>query len=380
MMQQYLEIKSRYEDAILFYRLGDFYEMFFDDAVTASRELELTLTGRSCGEDERAPMCGVPFHSADSYIAKLVSKGYKVVVCEQMEDPATAKGLVKRGIIRIVTRGSMIDGEQLDGKKNNYTVSVFRTETSICAAFCDISTGEISAAFYPATAEASLVGAIASYEPSELLLPGKLSDFPALSAYFKGHGDLYINDDKAALCESSECRRRFIRQFGPGSAETAEEKSEGIINAVGALLSYISETQLTEENNIRELAYLSGGDCLELDATARRNLELCEAMRTGEKKGSLLWVLDSTRTSPGSRLLRRWIEQPLLDVNGIVRRQDAVAELSEDIMLRDALSALLSGVLDLDRLMTNEISELCVQLFHVFPISRLRFRTVKVNC
>ena len=351
MMEQYLEIKKRYQDSILFYRLGDFYEMFFDDAKTASRELELTLTGRACGDGERAPMCGVPFHSADVYIGRLVAKGYKVVVCEQMEDPATTKGLVKRDIVRVVTPGTVIDNTQLDDSKNNYLCALCVNESAaIC--FFDVSTGEMTATSFETYRSDSVVNELAKFLPKEVMVNKPLSELPDVEFFVNNRLGAYVGQDKSELFGYNGCLATVTKQFGSQAYE-AKERSRETVCAIGALLQYVADTQRTDTANVSGLKFYQNGEYLELDVATRRNLELCETMRSKDKKGSLLFVLDKTRSSAGARMLRRWVEQPLVNANKIGRRQRAVAELVSNFMAREELSECLSHILDLDRLMTK---------------------------
>lgn len=349
MMRQYLDIKAQYEDSILFFRLGDFYEMFYEDAKLVSRELDLTLTGKDCGEEERAPMCGIPYHSADSYIAKLVSNGHKVVICEQTEDPATAKGLVRREVTRVITPGTIIDGGMLDDSRNNYLCAVY-IGAEIGAAFADVSTGEISATVLTGqNAMQKLFGELGTYTPREVLLSA--SD-PVLEEFITERLHAVIGDRDGKRFDIEEAKSRLLRQFGRTMHETGAE-NEPAVRAVGALTAYISETQCTDVSYIKNLNFYNEGQYLEIDINTRRSLELCETMRTKEKKGTLLWVLDRTVTAMGARLMRKWVEQPLLNVRAITGRQNAVAELYDNFMLREELSGLMRGVLDLERLMTR---------------------------
>ena len=352
MMQQYLEIKEKHKDAILFYRLGDFYEMFFEDAKIASRELELTLTGRACGENERAPMCGVPFHSADVYIGRLVAKGYKVVVCEQMEDPAAAKGLVRRDIVRSVTPGTVIDNTQLDESVNNYLCSVSIGEgAALC--FFDVSTGEMSATFFEGEdRDERIINELAKFSPREMMVNIELSEIPSVEFFVKNRLNAFVKDGQSQRYEFGPCLNRVTRQF-TAQAYEAKEQSREMICAIGALLDYVTETQKSEDANVSALKLYQSGEYLELDVATRRNLELTETMRSKDKKGSLLGVLDRTGTAAGARMLRRWVEQPLVNANKIGRRQRAVAELKDNFMVREELAENLSHILDLDRLMTK---------------------------
>ncbi len=352
MMEQYFEVKNRYKDFLLFYRLGDFYEMFFDDAITASRVLELTLTGRDCGEAERAPMCGVPFHSADTYIARLIEKGYKVAICEQMEDPALAKGLVKREVTRVITPGTLIDAAMLPEHKNNYLCALYITGTEYGLCFADISTAQVFATVLDGgEADQHLINELGTYAPREVIANLGVSRFPA-AADFLIAKDAMIADGQSARFEHDACLELVKNQFGSAVREDVLE-NRSLVSAVGALLNYLVETQKTDLSYIKDLRVYTEGQYLELDVNTRRNLELTETMRTKEKKGSLLWVLDRTKTSPGARLLRRWVEHPLISPAHIIRRQGAVEELFSNFMLREEIGELLSHVLDLERLLTK---------------------------
>ena len=348
MMQQYSEIKKENQDCILMYRLGDFYEMFFDDAKTASRELDLTLTGRDCGQEERAPMCGVPFHSAESYIGRLVAKGYKVAICEQMEDPALAKGLVRREIIRKITPGTVLESSMLDESRNNYIGAVYQDSRGAGLCFCDISTGEVFASQLPeGGVSEEICNELARFSPRELLLSdGAYSNAAVLSfarerlgAYAERAGEWRFQPENAL----ETARKQF-------SGQTLPEEQTLLLQAVGGLLSYLHETQKSDLAYLRSLQVYRQSQYMELDYTARRNLELTASLHGGEKKGSLLWVLDKTRTAMGARLLRQWLEKPLVSVAQIRRRQQAVGALAGDLMTRDALERQLSGVNDMERI------------------------------
>lgn len=353
MMQQYLAVKEGYKDAILMYRLGDFYEMFFEDAKTVSRELELTLTGRDCGEAERAPMCGVPYHAAENYIGRLVAKGYKVVVCEQTEDPATAKGLVRREVTRIVTPGTVIGQNIPSETKNNYLCSICVLHGEIGVAFADVSTGDMAVTkFSGADCVTRLINEIATYAPSEALINIKRYDIPELSVFLDQRLNAFVTDQASDRFEITRVRGIVDRCFKDADLEAL--RSDALLCAsVGALVDYICETQKTDVSYIKDINIYQSGQYLEMDANTRRNLELTETMRSKEKRGSLLGVLDKTHTSPGARLLRKWVELPLVNTNQIVMRQSAVEELYSDMMLRDELGELLRGILDLERLMSK---------------------------
>ncbi len=355
MMLQYLEIKKQYPDAFLFYRLGDFYELFFDDAKAASKILELTLTGKDCGEEERAPMCGVPYHSADGYIAKLVEKGHKVVICEQMENPATAKGIVRRDIVRIVTPGTVTDNKMLDDKQNNYLGAICVMSGEAGLAFADASTGDIHATVLKGSElQSRIMTELEAYSPREILINTPASDYPKLSVYLKERLHAMVSDNSGERFDYGKAMLTVKRKFGKGGA-VREGESPALISAVGALIDYISETQKTEISYIKNLNIYTDGQFLEIDPNTRRNLEICETMRTKEKKGSLLWVLDRTRTSMGARLLRKWLELPLVNTHYITRRQEAVEELKNNFMLREEIGENLKAVLDMERVMAKVV-------------------------
>ncbi len=353
MMQQYFEIKNQHKDHLLFYRLGDFYEMFFDDALVASRELELTLTGRDWGEAERAPMCGVPFHSAETYIAKLIAKGYKVAICEQTEDPASAKGLVKREVTRILTRGTILEAKMLTETANNYLAAVAISDSGAGVCFADISTGKVYAtSFVGKSCVADIENELATYSPSEVLLSFPAKTQPMLSEFITARLSAMLEDGRTEYFEFERALSLAERQF-EGLLTSSDREKKEMISAIGAIVAYIAETQKSDMSYIKDLSIYENGQYMQLDYSTRRNLELTETMRTKEKKGSLLWVLDKTKSAAGARMLRHWIEHPLLNVSSITRRQNAVNELFEDYMLREDLSDLLSGVLDLERLIAK---------------------------
>ncbi len=355
MMQQYFEIKNKYREYILMYRLGDFYEMFFDDARTASRELELTLTGRDCGEAERAPMCGVPYHSVEGYIGKLVGRGYKVAICEQIEDPATAKGIVKRDVVRMITPGTLTESSFLDEKKNNYIAAICVTETKIGAAFSDISTGHVAATSFEGEHRMTeLVGELGIYAPREVLLNGSIEEIPAAGEFLTRQMEAVISQNDTVHFDMEDRMEKLHARFATLPAEF-EDPADPALRAVAALLSYVEETQKNDLRNIGALNYYKNGQYLEIDINSRRSLELTETMRRGEKKGTLLWVLDKTKTAAGARLLKKYIDQPLKNPYQITRRQAAVAELHTRLIERGELFEALSGVLDLERLITRVV-------------------------
>ncbi len=353
MMEQYFEIKNNYKDYLLFYRLGDFYEMFFDDAIIASRALDLTLTGRDCGEAERAPMCGVPFHSVDTYIGRLIEQGFKIAICEQMENPAEAKGIVKRDVIRVITPGTLIESELLSEKKNNYLCSLYLGEFEYGVCFCDISTAEIFATSISGDGmEQKLQNELGTYSPVEVVTNLNSLKFADTAKFIESRLGAMLNDSQYKRFEHDSCLERVKAQFSDTLRED-DTTDKAIVCAVGAMLDYIKDTQKKDISYINKLSLYSNGQYLELDVNTRRNLELTESLRTNEKKGTLLWVLDKTRSSIGARLLRKWIEHPLINTSKIARRQNAIEELYNNFMLREQISELLDQVLDLERLMTK---------------------------
>lgn len=349
MMQQYMEVKSKYKDCILFYRLGDFYEMFFDDALTASRELELTLTGRDCGLRERAPMCGVPYHAVETYLDRLIEKGYKVAICEQMEDPALAKGLVQRDVIRVVTPGTVIESGMLDERSNNFLLSVCFSGEKAGLAFADVSTGEF---FVHQVEDAgrTLADEVTRISPVEIIA----SDLVRLREYVN-RDDLSMSERPGTTFQyqnASEtlCKHFHLQDLSPlGLTDEYRLAAQ----AAGALMRYLDETQKNALEHITELRIYQGGDTMLLDRNTRRNLELTESLRSRTKKGSLLWLMDKTSTAMGGRLLRSWIEQPLVNREEILRRLDAVEEFTSQHVLTMTLSEELQGVYDVERLLSK---------------------------
>ncbi len=353
MMEQYFEIKNKYKDYLLFYRLGDFYEMFFDDAVIASRAIDLTLTGRDCGEAERAPMCGVPFHAVDTYIGKLIEQGFKIAICEQTENPAEAKGIVKREVIRVITPGTLIESELLSENKNNYLCAVYFGEFEYGICFCDVSTAEIYAtALSGDEIDAKLQNELGTYSPVEVITNLNSLKFADTASFIENRLSAMLNDSQYKRFEYDACLDRIKAQFYDTLRED-DLSDKAIVCAVGAMLDYIGDMQKKDISYINKLNIYTNGQYLELDVNTRRNLELCESLRTKEKRGTLLWVLDKTRSSIGARLLRKWIEHPLINVSRIVRRQNAVEEFYNNFMLREQVSELLDQVLDIERLMTK---------------------------
>lgn len=359
MMKQYLEIKKQYPDAILFFRLGDFYEMFFDDAKTASKELELTLTGKSCGLDERAPMCGVPFHSADGYIAKLVSKGYKVAICEQTEDPATAKGLVSRDVIRVVTKGSVIENSMLDDAKNNYLTCVYLSENGGGICFTDVSTGVLNVTCFEGKGtENKIINELGVFSPSEIVLNKRCAENKAIASFIskRMEASCEIYPEESFLYEAclAQCKTHFSEE--KFSSSGVGESPEAVI-AVGAAIKYLKDVQKNDVANITDINFYSENQYMKIDFSTKRNLEITETMRGREKKGSLLWVLDKTKTSMGKRLLRTWLEKPLVNYAAITKRQNAVDELVSDGAKLSELQFALSNIFDIERLITRVVYE-----------------------
>ncbi len=347
MMQQYMEIKERYKDCILFFRLGDFYEMFFSDAELASRELEITLTGRDCGMEERAPMCGVPYHAAHTYISRLINKGYKVAICDQMEDPALAKGIVKRDVSRVITPGTVIDPAMLEEKKNNYLMAIYCQQIYFGIAVVDVSTGEFYATQITwGSSMRKLIDEVARYRPSEIITNGELAKKAEYKAFFIdyiGVKPSIIEDDLFRTIKAEEKIKETVGENPLSSLELAQCAS-------GALMAYLEATQKINLKHIEKIRTYKIEQYMMLDSASRRSLEITETMRDAKKKGSLLWVLDKTATAMGGRKLRHWLEQPLLDVDEITLRLDAVSEFKDSFMLRSELMELLRGVYDMERL------------------------------
>ncbi len=357
MMKQYLQLKQENPDTLLFFRLGDFYEMFFEDAKIASRELDLTLTGRDCGMEERAPMCGVPFHSYENYLARLVAKGYKVAICEQMEDPATAKGLVKRDIIRVVTPGTILENSMLDEGKNNYLASVCVENGQAGVCFADVSTGELHATVLTdddRELEQQICGEFSRFSPREILVNPAALDFKSLPTFIRDKLSAALECLSEEECDPKTCRSLTLEQFRVKSEK--ELNSAGnplVVRAIGQMLGYLRRTQRGGLERLERVEYYEKGRFMRLDLNTRRNLELTETMRSKEKRGSLLWVLDKTRTAMGKRQLRSWLEQPLLSPGLISRRLNAVEELVGNAMFRDEITEQLTGMQDLERIMSR---------------------------
>ena len=349
MMKQYIDIKENYPDAILFFRAGDFYEMFLDDAIVASRELELVLTSRSKGEEaKKNPMCGVPYHAADTYIDRLVAKGYKVAICEQLEDPATAKGIVKRDVVRVVTPGTIVDSKMLDEKKNNFLCTVYGEKNTYGAAFSDLSTGEVFVT--SVGSDKRLIDEIARYMPTEIIVNGNVFKNTKLKDEIKYR---YNTIELSKIEVTKDFSDELIRYwFGLENVDKLNLPDEFCsVNALGMTLSHFEQTQKMKIEHIKEVHTYREDEYMELDIFTRRNLEITETMRSKSKKGSLLWVLDKTKTAMGGRMLRSFLEKPLIDCNRINKRLYAVNELYEDIATREELSEVLSDIYDMERIL-----------------------------
>ncbi len=358
MMKQYLEIKKEYQDTILMFRLGDFYEMFFEDAKTASRELELVLTGRDCGQKERAPMCGVPFHSVDSYIARLVSRGYKVAICEQTEDPATAKGIVKRDVIRVLTPGTVIESSMLDESKNNFLCSIWLNGKSAGVCFADVSTGELSLTQLDSKSVGNeVVNELGRYMPTEIRYNSAVVKDDKIREFIKNRIECTADSIDEEKVNVDYCRQIITNHFKKSLTELGIEESDEAICALGATIDYLTEVQKSGLDNIREIDFYSENQFMKIDFSSRRNLELTETMRNRERRGTLLWVLDKTKTAMGKRLVRNWIEQPLVNLAKITKRHNAVNELFSDSVLLDNETAAISDVSDTERLMARIVYE-----------------------
>ena len=354
MMQNYLNTKSQYKDCMLFYRLGDFYEMFFDDAIIASRELEITLTSRACGLEEKAPMCGVPYHAVEIYISRLIAKGYKVAICEQLEDPKKAKGIVKRDVIRVVTPGTVIETNMLEEKKNNYIMSIAKKGMYYGIGICDISTGD----FYATQIKLAennfekLLDEYARYSPAEIVVNTAMGNSEKELNILKDRNNTFVTVREDKNFEEDEEKLLNLYTITDGYDKEKKEFNDEslVVSAINGLLNYFTETQKVKLEHINKIKIYEVQKYMALDNNARRSLELTERMRDKSKKGTLIWVLDKTSTSMGGRLLRRWINDPLLEIEEIKERLDAVKELKDNMILRDDIINLLKKVYDIERL------------------------------
>lgn len=356
MMKQYMSVKSKYKDCLMFFRLGDFYEMFFEDAIIASKELEITLTKRECGQKEKAPMCGVPHHAADTYISKLIEKGYKVAICEQLEDPAIAKGIVKRDVIRVITPGTIIDSNALDEKSNNYLASVFMDDEGVGISYVDISTGELYTTEFKGKIKdngIALLDELGKIVPSEIIVNSIVYENDKLKKTIENKINPYIakyNDENI----SYECTSDSIMEYFNKKSMEMFKEINGKVHSVistGILLNYLQETQKMTTNHINHVSYYSMDNYMVLDLNTRINLEINETIRGKEKKGSIVWLLDKTSTAMGGRLLKRWLEQPLLNIKDIEYRLDIIETFTKDIILMDEIKGYLKDIYDLERIM-----------------------------
>ena len=387
MMKQYFETKKSYPDTILMFRLGDFYEMFFDDAVTASRELELVLTGRACGQEERAPMCGVPFHSADSYMARLVSKGYKVAVCEQMEDPALAKGLVKREVTRVLTPGTVIENSMLNESRNNFLSCLCLKGKSAGICFVDVSTGTVNLTEFSSSIPEKVINEIGRFMPTEIIFNEEASSLKKVFSFVANKTDALADELNNDYFDAQVCADLICSHFKKNDVSQLElTKGSTAVCALGAALRYLTEVQKNDLENISEISFYSDLNFMKLDVSALRNLEIVETMRNREKRGSLLWVLDKTQTPMGKRMIRSWLERPLVSLAAITRRHNAVSELISQPMLRGDIIESLSNIHDLERLMTRisfgtaGAKELRALSSAVAFLPEIKERTAEFNC
>ncbi len=358
MRKQYLALKKKHPDCLLFFRLGDFYEMFDEDARIASKELDLTLTTRDRNKDipveDRVPMCGVPYHSYQSYLARLIAKGYKVAICEQLEDPSVAQGLVERDVVRIVTPGTALEASMLEESRNNYIASVFLNEDRCGLCFCDLSTGEVlSTAFGGEECLSHLLNELGRFHPREAVLSNQAWKNEAVTQTLEEKLDCRREKGSTKRFDFVVAGATVSRQFENYTVVPSDAPEA--LRAVGGMLSYLYETQKNRLGHLRVLQYYSSGRFMELDLTARRNLELTETLRGKEKRGSLLWVLDQTKTAMGGRLLRSWLEKPLLNPAEIGKRLAAVRDLAADLVAREEIVLCLKEITDLERLISRMV-------------------------
>ena len=351
MIQQYLDIKKEYSDTILLFRLGDFYEMFYEDAMLASRELSLTLTGKNCGNGEKAPMCGVPYHSAESYIAKLIAKNYKVAICEQMSDvPAKDKKVVDRSVVRVLTQGTLIESSMLDESKNNYLASVLISDNKCGLCFADVSTGSVHLTEVSGRGLTDkIINEFGNFMPSEVIINRMGTEETDIINKLKSKTKCILNVVSDIHFDIRKARETVIKHF----KEPLNISSDHALSALGAALLYLMEMQKSELENIKNVDFYSGEKFMKLDYSSRRNLELTETMRTKDKRGSLLWVLDKSKTSMGKRMLRSWVDRPLLNIAVISKRYNAVDELVNNTILRENIIEALTGINDIERTMAR---------------------------
>ncbi|MGL4791452.1 MAG: DNA mismatch repair protein MutS, partial [Anaerotignaceae bacterium] len=356
MMEQYFEIKERYKYCLLFFRLGDFYEMFFNDALIASKELEITLTGKNWGQEERAPMCGIPYHSADGYIARLVEKGYKVAICEQVEDPKQAKGIVKRDVVRVITAGTVIDSTVLDEKKNNYIASVYCDKKGFGLAVCDVTTGELQTTeFTTVNSSTNLIDELAKFNPSEIICnEGFKTTQDSAIIEKRLNIKLYGCDDW--MYDYNSANKQLCRHFNMDRVDGLGLADKMFcVCASGGLLEYLNQTQKQDLSHIYKIKNYNSSEFMVLDVSSRRNLELTETLREKARKGSLLWVLDKTKTAMGARLIRKWVEEPLLNHADILNRLNAVDEIKNDVFIHEDIKEVLNSMYDFERIMSKVI-------------------------
>ncbi|WMJ23105.1 DNA mismatch repair protein MutS [Paludicola sp. MB14-C6] len=358
MMQQYLDIKSQHKDHVLFFRLGDFYEMFFNDAINISKELELTLTGRDCGMPERAPMCGIPYHSSEGYIKKLIEKGYKVAICEQVENPAdVTKGIVKREVIRVVTPGTVIENSLLSEEQNNYIASIIIDNKAFAICFADISTGDVYLTEQKTSnVSVEVITELSKFMPTEILFNENLVSLKEIGEFIKNKlstvCEMYDNE----VIENSVCINEILNHFKGQTLEDLSLTEKPLaMKALGGLINYVNKTQKNGAQRIVKVNIYKENQYMGIDITAKRNLEITKTMRSGEKRGTLLWVLDKTKTAMGKRYIRKALEQPLVSLSEITRRQNAVQELYQNSFIREELAEALTNVYDLERLMTRVV-------------------------
>lgn len=355
MMQQYFDIKEKYRDTILFFRLGDFYEMFYDDALTCSKELELTLTGKDCGQEERAPMCGVPYHAADQYVDKLIEKGYKVAICEQTEDPAAAKGIVKRGVVRVVTAGTVTDSKMLDDKNNNFLCTAVLIGGKAGMSFVDVTTGDLYATEFEYD-QGSILSELSRYYPREIISNREFISDGKLVSLIQERFACTVEAEEDYFFEEDFVHNKIMEQFDCDIEKLPVSGYRCAKISVGAMLEYLSKTQMCRLPHIHEINFYTNEQYMDIDFSSKRNLEITSTMRDNKRRGSLLWVLDDTRTSMGARLLKSWIDKPLLNVAGIQSRLNAVDELRQSTIIRSEIRESLSSIQDIERLVSRVVT------------------------
>ncbi len=380
MMMQYLKIHEEVPDSVLLFRLGDFYEMFFDDAINVSKELGLTLTGRDCGLDERAPMCGVPHHAVDNYIAKLVEKGYKIAICDQISDPQSGKGIVEREIVRIITPGTVTDGKSIDENDNHYLMSVYYDKLTYGVVYTDVSTGETYMYYLSGnTADADLLNLLSTVTPAEIIVNTLLFKSSVIKQQIESISNIQLTPLPAKYFYLESCIQEITRQLNVYALNaTGFDKNEVQIKACGALFTYLRETQKNALKHINKVLVMNRNEYMHLDYATKRNLELTETIRTQEKKGSLLWVLDNTVTSIGARTLKQWLNEPLLNKNKIERRHEVLSELTTDIMLIEDIQFYLNQLCDIQRL-CSKISYLSINGKDLISLKNTLFLIPKIK-